>query len=71
MALQAVRGATQVDVDDKQVVLAASRELVEKVVAENGLSADDIVSIVFTATRTSSASRPRSPPASSACTTSR
>ena len=51
MALRAVRGATQVDVDTKEVVLAASRELVEKVAAENGLAADDFVSITFTATK--------------------
>jgi chorismate mutase len=51
VALRAVRGATQVSADDREVVLAASRELVEKVIAENGLAQDDVVSIVFTATR--------------------
>jgi hypothetical protein len=40
-----------VTADDREVVLAASRELVEKVMAENGLAQDDVVSIVFTATR--------------------
>lgn len=51
MALRAVRGATQVTADDREVVLAASRELVEKVMAENGLAADDVVSVFFTATK--------------------
>lgn len=51
MALRAVRGATQVTADDREVVLAASRELVEKVMAENGLAPDDVVSIFFTATK--------------------
>lgn len=51
MALRAVRGATQVTTDDREVVLAASRELVEKVMAENGLAPEDVVSIFFTATK--------------------
>ena len=51
MALRAVRGATQVTADDREVVLAASRELVEKVMAENGLAPEDVVSIFFTATK--------------------
>jgi chorismate mutase len=51
VALRAVRGATQVTADDREVVLAASRELVEKVMAENGLAPEDVVSIFFTATK--------------------
>ena len=51
MAVQAVRGATQVAVDERDVVLAASRELVERILADNALTPDDVVSIVFTATR--------------------
>jgi chorismate mutase len=49
--VQAVRGATAVAVDEREVVLAASRELVARVLADNDLSPDDVVSIVFTATR--------------------
>jgi chorismate mutase len=49
--LRAVRGATQVTSDDRDVVLAATRELVGRVLADNDLAADDVVSVVFTATR--------------------
>jgi len=51
VAVRAVRGATQVEVDDREAVLAASRELVQLVLEKNGLSADDVISILFTATR--------------------
>ncbi|MFN0280893.1 MAG: chorismate mutase [Kineosporiaceae bacterium] len=51
MPLRAVRGATQVTNDDREHVLAATRELVERVMVDNDLSTDDVVSIVFTATR--------------------
>lgn len=49
--VRAVRGATQVTHDDREVVLAATRELVSCVLAENGLAPEDVVSVVFTATR--------------------
>lgn len=51
MAVRAVRGATQVEADDREQVLAATRELVTLVLEKNGLTADDVVSILFTATR--------------------
>lgn len=51
MAIRAVRGATQVEVDDREQVLAASRELVTLVLEKNGLTADDLISVLFTATR--------------------
>lgn len=51
MAVRAVRGATQVEVDDRELVLVASRELVTLVLERNGLTAEDMISIVFTATR--------------------
>ena len=49
--VRALRGATQVDADDREIVLAATRELVGEVLARNDLAAQDVVSIVFTATR--------------------
>ena len=49
--VRALRGATQVDTDDREIVLAATRELVGEVLARNDLAAQDVVSIVFTATR--------------------
>lgn len=51
MAVRAVRGATRVDVDDREAILAATRELVSGVLDANGLQPADVVSIVFTATR--------------------
>ena len=51
MVVRAVRGATQVEVDEREQVLAASRELVTLVMEKNDLAADDVISIVFTATR--------------------
>ena len=51
MGLRAIRGATQVDADDKDLVLAATRELVAEVMESNKLVADDVVSIIFSATQ--------------------
>ena len=50
MALRAVRGAVQVDRDDRDEVLDATAELVREVLERNALTQDDLVSIVFTAT---------------------
>ncbi len=50
MAVRAIRGATQVDADDRDQVLAATRELVSAVMERNGLVHDDVISILFTAT---------------------
>ncbi len=49
--VRAVRGATQVAADDRELVLAATRELVGEVLGRNGLGPGDVVSVVFTATR--------------------
>lgn len=51
MVVRAVRGATQVTHDDRESVLEATRELVVRVLKDNDLTPDDVVSIVFTATR--------------------
>ena len=50
MAMRAVRGATQVDADDRDLILAAVSELVHEVLTRNSLSGDDLVSVIFTAT---------------------
>jgi chorismate mutase len=50
MAVRAVRGATQVDEDDREQVLAATTELLGEVLKRNALSNDDLISVVFTAT---------------------
>jgi chorismate mutase len=50
MAVRANRGATQVDADDREQVLEATRELVTAVMERNDLVHDDVISILFTAT---------------------
>ncbi len=50
MAVRAIRGATQVDADDREEILAATRELVSTVMERNDLHSDDVISILFTAT---------------------
>jgi chorismate mutase len=49
--VRALRGATRVDADEREALLAATRELVGEVLARNDLAPQDVVSIVFTATR--------------------
>jgi chorismate mutase len=50
VAVRAVRGAIQVERDDRQEVLDAVTELLGAVLERNGFSADDLISVVFTAT---------------------
>lgn len=50
MAVRAVRGATTVETDEPEAVLAATRELVREVIAVNDLRPDDLISVLFTAT---------------------
>ena len=50
MAVRAVRGATQVDADDRELILDGIRELVTVLLERNQLSPDDLISVLFTAT---------------------
>jgi chorismate mutase len=50
VAVRAIRGATQVDADEREQVLAATRELVAEVMSRNELTGEDLISILFTAT---------------------
>src|SRR3954465_12068820 len=50
MAVRAIRGATQVDADDREQVLEATRGLVAARMERNELAHDDVISILFTAT---------------------
>jgi chorismate mutase len=50
VAVRAVRGATQVDDDDREQIRIATTELLAAVLDRNALSTDDLISIVFTAT---------------------
>ena len=49
-AVRAVRGAIQLDVDEREHVLSSTRELVSAVLEANRLTKDDVISIMFTAT---------------------
>ena len=50
MAVRAVRGAIQVDEDDRQQVLDATTELLQAILERNALTQEDLISVVFTAT---------------------
>lgn len=50
MAVRAVRGATQIDADDRDQILEAATELVSEVMARNELTTDDVISVIFTVT---------------------
>ena len=50
MAVRAVRGATQVEKDEKEHVLALTRDLIAEVMSVNKLEPDDVISVVFSAT---------------------
>jgi len=50
MSVRAVRGATQVERDDRDLVLAAAGELVSAVLERNAITPDLLISVIFTAT---------------------
>ncbi len=50
MPVRAVRGATQLEVDERDHLLERVAELVTEVLRTNKLDHDDLISIVFTAT---------------------
>ena len=45
-----VRGATSVSNNTRESIIAATRELLEEIVAKNDLAVDDVVSVTFTVT---------------------
>ena len=51
LAVRAIRGATQVDADEVAEIRRATGELLEAVLSRNGLEADSVISIFFTATQ--------------------
>ena len=50
MAVRAVRGAIQVDGDDRDMILEGTTELVAAVMSRNDLTTDDVISVLFTMT---------------------
>jgi chorismate mutase len=50
VAVRALRGAIQLDLDEREHLIASVAELVKAVFAANSLEHDDIISVLFTAT---------------------
>ena len=50
MAVRAVRGATQLEDDVREHMLERVAEMVLDVMSANGLTVDDFISVIFTAT---------------------
>lgn len=50
MAVRAIRGAIQVDANDRDEILAGTSQLVQEVLERNHVDPADLISIVFTAT---------------------
>jgi len=50
VGLRAIRGAIQIDADDRRQILDGTAELVTSVLDRNGLSTDEVISVIFSAT---------------------
>jgi chorismate mutase len=50
MTIRAIRGATTLDVDEREHLHRRTIELVEAMLVENELSTDDLISVFFTCT---------------------
>ena len=50
MAVRAIRGAVQLEVDDREHLLAGVDELIREILGQNDLATDDLISMLFTAT---------------------
>ncbi|MFL6100727.1 MAG: chorismate mutase [Actinomycetales bacterium] len=51
MAVRAVRGAIQLERDEREHLLESVRELVRAVLDSNPFDVDDLISVIFTATQ--------------------
>ena len=50
MTVRAVRGAVQIDTDEREAILEGTAELVTEVMTRNELTTDDVISVLFTMT---------------------
>jgi len=50
MTVRAVRGAVQIEADERDAILEGTAELVSEVMARNELTTGDVISVLFTAT---------------------
>jgi chorismate mutase len=48
--VRAIRGAVQVDANEREAIIEATAELVAEVMSRNELVTDDVISVLFTAT---------------------
>jgi len=50
MTVRAIRGAVQIEADERDAILEGTAELVTEVMARNELTPGDVISVLFTAT---------------------
>jgi chorismate mutase len=50
VAVRAIRGAIQVDANEREAILEGTTELVTEVITRNSLATEDVISVLFTAT---------------------
>ena len=50
MPVRAIRGAVQVDANEREAIVEGTAELVAEVMSRNDLVTDDVISVLFTAT---------------------
>lgn len=50
MPVRAVRGATQLQADDREEMIEAVVELLREILERNRLTTDDLISVIFTST---------------------
>jgi chorismate mutase len=48
--VRAIRGAVQIDADEREAILEGTTELVSEVMSRNNLTTDDVISVLFTVT---------------------
>jgi chorismate mutase len=50
VTVRAIRGAVQIDADERDLILEGTTELVSAVMSRNNLTTDDVISVLFTVT---------------------
>jgi chorismate mutase len=50
VTVRAIRGAVQVEADERDAILEGTAELVNEVMSRNDLTTDDVISVLFTCT---------------------
>jgi len=58
MYVRAIRGAITVDKNDSEEIINASAELLEKIIDENKIDHEDIISVIFSVTKDLNAAFP-------------